>query len=49
MVDTAPADGRTARQRLRAWLLDGLSDMAKQYPGPHAEAPTSSTAGAGGR
>ncbi|MFJ4677968.1 amino acid transporter [Kitasatospora sp. NPDC088783] len=39
MVDTAPADGRTARQRLRAWLLDGLSDMAKQYPGPHAEAP----------
>ncbi|GAA1983687.1 APC family permease [Kitasatospora viridis] len=24
---------------MRAWLLEGLSDMAKQYPGPHAEAP----------
>ncbi|TKA10156.1 APC family permease [Actinacidiphila oryziradicis] len=28
------------RHRLRAWLLVGLSDMAKQQPGPHAE-PTS--------
>ncbi|GGO90536.1 APC family permease [Wenjunlia tyrosinilytica] len=25
------------RQRLRAWLLEGLTDMAKQQPGPHAE------------
>ncbi|HEY5836717.1 MAG TPA: amino acid transporter, partial [Streptomyces sp.] len=23
--------------RLRAWLLEGLSDMAKRQPGPHAE------------
>ncbi|MGW1598695.1 amino acid transporter [Streptomyces sp. NPDC002343] len=23
--------------RLRAWLLEGLSDLAKQHPGPHAE------------
>ncbi|MFG2848944.1 amino acid transporter, partial [Kitasatospora sp. NPDC048296] len=29
----------TRRARFRAWLLEGLSDMAKQYPGPHAEAP----------
>ncbi|MEU5081238.1 MULTISPECIES: APC family permease [Streptomyces] len=23
--------------RLRAWMLEGLSDLAKQHPGPHAE------------
>ncbi|KIQ67291.1 amino acid transporter [Kitasatospora griseola] len=23
---------------MRAWLLEGLSDMAKQHPGPHAQA-----------
>ena len=28
-----------APSRLRAWLLEGLSDRAKQHPGPHAEAP----------
>lgn len=38
MVDSAPADAGSARQRLRAWLLEGLSDMAKQHPGPHAQA-----------
>ncbi|MEK2489972.1 amino acid transporter [Kitasatospora purpeofusca] len=26
-------------QRFRAWLLEGLSDRAKQHPGPHAQAP----------
>lgn len=25
------------RHRLRAWLLEGLTDMAKRQPGPHAE------------
>ncbi|MGV9854640.1 amino acid transporter [Streptomyces sp. NPDC003442] len=25
--------------RLRSWLLEGLSDMAKQQPGPHAQPP----------
>ncbi|MFC9324150.1 amino acid transporter [Kitasatospora sp. NPDC057015] len=29
----------SARQRLRAWLLEGTSDRVKQHPGPHAEAP----------
>ncbi|PJN28098.1 amino acid transporter [Kitasatospora sp. CB02891] len=38
MVDSASADAGSARQRLRAWLLEGLSDMAKQHPGPHAQA-----------
>ncbi|MGW7579149.1 amino acid transporter [Streptomyces sp. NPDC054765] len=33
-----------ARQRLRAWMLEGLADMAKQHPGPHA-APESSHRG----
>ncbi|GAA1229062.1 APC family permease [Kitasatospora nipponensis] len=42
---TAPATpsdhgaARPARARLRAWLLEGLADMAKQHPGPHAQAP----------
>ncbi|MFJ5228931.1 amino acid transporter [Kitasatospora sp. NPDC088391] len=30
-------DGGPARERFRAWLLEGLSDMAKQHPGPHAQ------------
>ncbi|OKJ13632.1 amino acid transporter [Kitasatospora sp. CB01950] len=38
MVDSASADTGSARERLRAWLLEGLSDMAKQHPGPHAQA-----------
>ncbi|WP_328389687.1 amino acid transporter [Streptomyces sp. NBC_00400] len=25
-----------ARHRLRAWMLEGLADMAKHHPGPHA-------------
>jgi len=29
----------SARQRLRAWLLEGISDKARQHPGPHAQAP----------
>ncbi|ARF58529.1 amino acid transporter [Streptomyces gilvosporeus] len=39
MAASAPADsssGATARSRLRAWLLEGLTDMAKHHPGPHA-------------
>ncbi|MDT0454844.1 amino acid transporter [Streptomyces sp. DSM 41527] len=27
-----------ARHRLRAWMLEGLADMAKHHPGPHAGA-----------
>ncbi|MCC9311488.1 amino acid transporter [Kitasatospora sp. RB6PN24] len=33
----AAASARSTR--FRAWLLEGLSDRAKQHPGPHAEAP----------
>ncbi|MFE5581408.1 amino acid transporter [Kitasatospora sp. NPDC056531] len=29
----------TRGARFRAWMLEGLSDMAKQHPGPHAQAP----------
>ncbi|WP_369182093.1 amino acid transporter [Streptomyces sp. Y1] len=29
----------TRGTRFRAWMLEGLSDMAKQHPGPHAQAP----------
>ncbi|MFI0790319.1 amino acid transporter [Streptomyces lydicus] len=39
MADSAPAgsaSGAAARHRLRAWLLEGLTDMAKRHPGPHA-------------
>ncbi|MCQ8187302.1 amino acid transporter [Streptomyces rugosispiralis] len=32
----AASDGG-ARHRLRAWLLEGLTDIAKRQPGPHAE------------
>ncbi len=32
---SAPQGG--PRHRLRAWLLEGLTDMAKRQPGPHAE------------
>ncbi|GAA4870461.1 amino acid transporter [Kitasatospora terrestris] len=39
MVAAAPVEGGSARSRFRAWLLEGLSDMAKQHPGPHAQTP----------
>jgi len=41
-VDNAGGPGATAPPpgRLRAWLLEGLADMAKQHPGPHAEGST---------
>ncbi|MFE1765562.1 amino acid transporter [Streptomyces angustmyceticus] len=28
--------GAAARHRLRAWMLEGLADMARNHPGPHA-------------
>ncbi|MGW9433725.1 amino acid transporter, partial [Streptomyces decoyicus] len=28
--------GDAARHRLRVWMLEGLADMAKNHPGPHA-------------
>ncbi len=37
-VEPRPAEARTGG-RLRTWLLQGLSDMAKQQPGPHAQVP----------
>src|SRR5262245_61390855 len=37
---TDPGAAPTARHRLRAWLLEGLSDMARQHPGPQAESAT---------
>ncbi|MEU9126159.1 amino acid transporter [Streptomyces sp. NPDC048506] len=38
MAASAPAGpSRVAvRHRLRAWMLEGLTDMAKRHPGPHA-------------
>ncbi|MFF0628418.1 amino acid transporter [Streptomyces sp. NPDC004296] len=30
------ASGVAVRHRLRTWLLEGLTDMAKHHPGPHA-------------
>ncbi|MFF4951484.1 amino acid transporter [Streptomyces chattanoogensis] len=39
MAASAPADsssGAAVRHRLRAWMLEGLTDMAKRHPGPHA-------------
>ncbi|MFI1497353.1 amino acid transporter [Streptomyces platensis] len=39
MAASAPAgasSGATARQRLHAWMLEGLSDMAKHQKGAHA-------------
>lgn len=38
MAASAPAgSSRTAvRHRFRAWMLEGLADMAKHHPGPHA-------------
>ncbi|WP_407697719.1 APC family permease [Streptomyces kaniharaensis] len=38
-MSSSGAAASTRRARFRAWLLAGLSDMAKQHPGPHAEAP----------
>ncbi|MFI6117602.1 amino acid transporter [Kitasatospora sp. NPDC051164] len=38
-MSSSGAAASTRRTRFRAWLLEGLADMAKQYPGPHAEAP----------
>ncbi|MER8184408.1 amino acid transporter [Kitasatospora sp. NPDC094015] len=42
MVSSASGagNGASARQRLRAWLLEGTADRVKQHPGPHAETPT---------
>ncbi|MGA6156535.1 APC family permease [Stenotrophomonas sp. NPDC087984] len=37
-VEPRPAEAPTGG-RLRTWLLQGLSDMAKQQPGPHAQVP----------
>ncbi|MEU1802848.1 amino acid transporter [Streptomyces sp. NPDC019937] len=37
-VETRP-EGARKGGRLRSWLLEGLSDMAKQQPGPHAQVP----------
>ncbi|MCU7820622.1 amino acid transporter [Kitasatospora sp. DSM 101779] len=41
MATTSPPvpPSPAASSRLRAWLLEGLSDRAKQHPGPHAQAP----------
>ncbi|MYT32230.1 MULTISPECIES: amino acid transporter [unclassified Streptomyces] len=38
MADSAPAGSASGsvRHRLRAWMLEGLTDMAKRHPGPHA-------------
>ncbi|MFD3420099.1 APC family permease [Streptomyces decoyicus] len=39
MVASAPAGsspGAARQHRLRAWMLEGLADMAKHHPGPHA-------------
>ncbi|ANZ13836.1 amino acid transporter [Streptomyces noursei ATCC 11455] len=38
MAASAPAGSGSgsARHRLRAWMLEGLTDMAKRHPGPHA-------------
>ncbi|WP_055553942.1 APC family permease [Streptomyces sp. NBRC 110028] len=37
-VEPRPEEARKGG-RLRSWLLEGLSDMAKQQPGPHAQVP----------
>ncbi|MEV8060601.1 MULTISPECIES: APC family permease [Streptomyces] len=37
-VEPRPEEAR-AGGWLRSWLLEGLSDMAKQQPGPHAQPP----------
>ncbi|MDX3232205.1 amino acid transporter [Streptomyces sp. ME19-01-6] len=31
--------GGGMRRRLRTWMLEGLADLAKQQPGPHAQLP----------
>ncbi|MFH8596555.1 amino acid transporter [Streptomyces rimosus] len=40
MVPSAPAGSASrgaVRHRVRAWMLAGLTDMAKRHPGPHAD------------
>ncbi|KOT61545.1 MULTISPECIES: APC family permease [Streptomyces] len=40
MVPSAPAGSASrgaVRHRVRAWMLEGLTDMAKRHPGPHAD------------
>ncbi len=40
MVPSAPAGSASrgaVRRRVRAWMLAGLTDMAKRHPGPHAD------------
>ncbi|MFI5531301.1 APC family permease [Kitasatospora sp. NPDC051853] len=39
-MGAADAQAASRGARLRAWLLEGLSDRAKQHPGPHAKAPS---------
>ncbi|SEC29174.1 hypothetical protein SAMN04490356_3590 [Streptomyces melanosporofaciens] len=46
-VEPRPAEAPMGG-RLRAWLLRGLSDMAKQQPGPHAQVPGGTGGSAGG-
>ncbi|MER0478012.1 amino acid transporter [Streptomyces sp. Edi2] len=38
MAASAGSPRAAARHRLRAWMLEGLADMAKHHPGPHAGA-----------
>ncbi|MFF3745841.1 APC family permease [Streptomyces kronopolitis] len=44
MADSAGSSRAAVRPRLRAWMLEGLADMAKNHPGPHA-APQSADRG----
>ncbi|WP_433854632.1 amino acid transporter [Streptomyces kronopolitis] len=36
MAASAGSPRTAVRPRLRAWMLEGLADMAKNHPGPHA-------------
>ncbi|MFE3548397.1 amino acid transporter [Streptomyces kronopolitis] len=36
MAASAGSSRAAVRPRLRAWMLEGLADMAKNHPGPHA-------------
>ncbi|MEV6567919.1 amino acid transporter [Streptomyces kronopolitis] len=44
MAASAGSPRTAVRPRLRAWMLEGLADMAKNHPGPHA-APQSAARG----